>query len=90
MESKEREVGYEAGDGVGRGAVGVEGGLAYEDEALLDEGWDGVVRREEEDAGGEDEEAEAVGDALEVLWRVGEHGGHHQSHEREDEEAREE
>lgn len=43
LESKKREVSDEAGGCVRGGAVGVEGGLADEDEAFLDEGGDGVV-----------------------------------------------
>lgn len=80
LQEEEGEVGDEAGGSVGGGAVGIVGGLANEDEALLDEGWDGVVGGEEEEADGEDEEAEAVGDALGGVLGLEEHGGHHQAH----------
>ena len=60
------------------------GGLPDEDEALLDESRDGVVGREEEDADGEDEEAETACDSLNVFSRVFEQGGHHKPHNYED------
>lgn len=63
------------------------GFLADEDEALLDEGWDSIVGGEEEEADGEDEEADAVSDALSVVFRVPEHGCHHESHNGQDENA---
>lgn len=90
LQGQEGEVGDEPGDGVGGGAVGVVGGLADEDVSLLDEGRDRVVGGEEEEADGEDEEAEAVGDALRGVFRVPEHGRHHDPHHRQDQEAGEE
>lgn len=90
LEQEEWEVGDDPGDDVGGGAVRVVRGLPDEDEALLDEGRHGVVGGEEEDADGEDEEAEAVGDPLRVVLGLGEHGGHQEPHHREHHQPRQE
>jgi len=68
-------------NGVSGSSIGIMRSFPYEDEPLLDEGWDGIIGREEEEAHCEDEEAEAVGDSLQILFRVVEHGGHHEPHE---------
>jgi hypothetical protein len=90
LEQEEGEVGDEPRDDVGGGAVRVVRRLPDEDEALLDEGRHGVVGGEEEDADGEDEEAEAVGDALRVVLGLGEHGGHQEPHHRQHHQPRQE
>lgn len=56
-------------------------GLTDKDVALLNEGRDGVIGWEEEEADGEDEEAETVGEPLHVIFRFHEHGGHHHTHD---------
>jgi len=77
-------------NGVSGSSIGIVRSFPYEDEPFLDEGRDSIIGREEEEADCEDEEAEAVGDSLQIFFRVVEHGGHHEAHEGQNHESREE
>lgn len=90
LKSEERKVSNEARNCIRRGSIRVVGSLSHENETLLDEGRDGVVWREEEEADGEDEEADAVCDSLQVAFGAYEHGGHHEAHYGEDDKSWEE
>lgn len=84
LKSKEMKVSNETCNGIRRGSICIVGSLSDENETLLNEGRDGIIGRKEEEADGEDEEADAVCDSLQVWFRVLEHGGHRDTHDGED------